>query len=419
MKNKISINQKLLWNIIIVLINIFVFFGYLIPQRSAFLLVTAFISLIIYITLYKKIYKEVIRKNIVWLLILVFFFIQLLYTINFALSMKFIMTYGAVIIIKMVFDSISIVMPDYNWKNNFLKTAIFCSGIHVLATILYNCFPDFIIAINSKILTVTQYSYNKYQHWQGLNPGICDDYGFNAFCNLTFTGLILCKFFSKKKLNFIIIACLICGLLAMAIIGKRGHLVCLILAAIICFFISFKDSSLKKRVGIIFGVIILATLTYYIISMVPATSIIIERLNQSKTVDGLLNGREIIYQHSIETFLENPIMGIGIRGVYAKYVMDGHNIYLQILAETGIIGSFLLFSCFIYYLIKSFIVHSKCINENTKYIILFSIFTQLFFLINGITENPFYIESILIFYLIITSFCTKEKSNSVLLNNKV
>lgn len=403
-KNRFKITQETLWSFTIILVNIFVFFGYLIPQRSAFLVITAVISLFFYLALYKKINKEVIKNNLLWIIILLIFFIQISYTYSIQLSTKFIITFGSTIIMKIVYDSIEVYLPEFDWKSKFIKVALVCSGIHVVATLLYNFYPDLINNINKIILTNYQYNNNVLQHyWQRLNPGICDDYGFNAFCNLMFVGLIICKFLTTKKMGLITALCLIGGILAMIIIGKRSHLLCLIIGTIICFFISFNKTSIQKKFLVVVGVTIIGILIYQIALHVPATSILLTRLEQSQTTEGLLNGRENLYQYSIETFQEHPLIGIGIRGICAKYFGDGHNIYLQILAEMGIIGAFFVFIAFIYSLVKSIIIYLKTTDNLSKMNLLISIFIQIFFLINGITENPFYVESILILYLIIVS----------------
>lgn len=400
--NRTKIKQEWIWELSIILVNIFVFFGYLIPQRSAFLLITSGIFFLIYILFNKKMYRKVINQNAIWLFLLFFLCIQLLYTIGFDLSLKFIMTFGSTLLMKIVYESLEYDLPNFDWKNKIIKYSLIFSGIHVICTLLYNFYPDLIINLNKSILNSGAYSHNALQHWQGLNPGITDDYGFNAFCNLMFCGLMITKVLINKKIKFIDIILLIASIIAMIIIGKRGHLLCLAVGVIICFLLAFNKMPLKKRIMIIIGVILIGFATYYIALQIPATEILIKRLEQSQTTSGMLNGREGIYNFEIKKFKENMFLGIGIRGLGSYGVGDGHNIYLQLLCETGIICALFIFFQLLYNYIKSFKIYYK--NVEYRNLFMYSIFVQTFFLVNGITENTFFVESILIYYLLITSF---------------
>ncbi len=407
MKNRAIIKKEWIWTIVIFMTNIFVFFGYAIPYRTPFLLGISLFSFIYYIATYKRIYKNVIRANALWLIVLLFFCIQLLYTVSFELSLKFIMTFGATIILKIIFESLSYDLPHYNWKKILVNSALLCSGVHVMATLMYNFNPNTIINFNKMFLKNGAYLHNILQYNQGLNPGICDDYGFNAFCNLIFLGLVICKLLIYKKVNIITIFSIIAGILAIVIIGKRSHLLCLIICTLISIFISLKNIPILKKILFLILLIILGYVIYYVCLNVPATAILLKRLEQSQTMEGLLNGREFIYNYVLNVLKNNLFLGIGIRGI-GSLIGDGHNIYFQILAEMGIIMGTIVFVNFILSLYRTFKEINNKNNIETKYLLLFSLFVQVFFLINGITENPFYVESILIFYLIITSF--KEMS---------
>ena len=400
--NRFKIKQEWLWELSIILVNIFVFFGYLIPQRSSFLLITSGAFFLLYILFNKKIYKKVIMQNTIWLFVLFFLCIQLLYTIGFDLSLKFIMTFGSTLLMKIVYESLEYDLPNFDWKNKILKYSLLFSGIHVICTLLYNFYPDFIINLNKSILNSSAYVNNLLQHWQGLNPGIADDYGFNAFCNLMFCGLMITKVLINKKIKIFDIILLIASIISLIIIGKRGHLLCLAVGAIICFLIAFNKMPLKKRITIVVGVILIGFATYYVALQIPATEILIKRLEQSQTTSGMLNGREGIYNFEINKFNQNIFLGIGIRGLVSYGVGDGHNIYLQLLCETGIICASVIFVQLLYNYIKSFKLYYK--NIEYRRLFMYSIFVQTFFLVNGITENTFFVESILIYYLLITSF---------------
>ena len=400
--NSFKIKQEWIWELSIILVNIFVFFGYLIPQRSAFLLITSGFFFLIYVLFNKKIYRIVINQNAIWLFVLFFLCIQLLYTVGFDLSLKFIMTFGATLLMKIVYESLEYDLLNFDWKNKFLKYSLIFSGIHVVSSLLYNFYPDLIINLNKSLLKSLALSTNLLQHSQGLNPGITNDYGINAFYNLMFCGLMITKVLTSKKMKIFDIILLIASIISLIIIGKSNILLCFFIGVVICFLLAFNKMSLKKRIMIIVGVVLIGFATYYVALQIPATEILIKRLEQSQTTSGMLNGREGIYNFEIKKFKENMFLGIGIRGLLSLGAGDGHNIYLQLLCETGIICALFIFFQLLYNYIKSFKIYYK--NVEYRKLFMYSIFVQTFFLVNGITENPFFIESVLIYYLLLTAF---------------
>lgn len=53
------------------------------------------------------------------------------------------------------------------------------------------------------------------------------------------------------------------------------------------------------------------------------------------------NGRLELWQRAIDVWQEHPIFGIGYGGMYRDYGKATHNTYLQLLSETGLVGSVL------------------------------------------------------------------------------
>lgn len=76
------------------------------------------------------------------------------------------------------------------------------------------------------------------------------------------------------------------------------------------------------------------------------------------------------WKNSLKTFLKHPFFGIGISQFiympYAFFVIIPHNLYIQLLLETGILG-FFSFAFLIGVIIKSLFLCVKSVNLNEKY----------------------------------------------------
>lgn len=104
---------------------------------------------------------------------------------------------------------------------------------------------------------------------------------------------------------------------------------------------------------------------------------------------------------AIEAFKNNPILGIGWGNFRAltygklKWAEQAHvhNTYLQLLAETGIIG-FCIYMCWFIYMfkmvIKEFTYMKKHRKDDSLFLMIFSLGYQTFFYMYCMTGNPLY-----------------------------
>ena len=144
----------------------------------------------------------------------------------------------------------------------------------------------------------------------------------------------------KKKLLLSVVL-----FLAILFTGKRM----LLLTAVFMFLASLlAGRSLKNKIraiGIIgVGIIILVLFVKY----VPAASITFQRFMLTESYD-TMNGREDMWISALKIFENNKIIGCGY-GSYQSVsgsIYNGHNSYLQLLAETGILGCAILSIIFV------------------------------------------------------------------------
>ena len=120
---------------------------------------------------------------------------------------------------------------------------------------------------------------------------------------------------------------------------------------------------------------------------------IFNRFQQFKRdgVDGT-TGRFALYEMAFESFKSNPVFGIGW-GTFRNFAgTDVHNVYLQVLAETGILG-FIIFAIIFIYSLSCAIKASKfsidC-DTSTKNIMTMCLCIQVAFLLCSLTGNGLY-----------------------------
>ena len=206
----------------------------------------------------------------------------------------------------------------------------------------------------------------------------------------------------NKKYIFLFI----CSLIAMLFTQKRGPLLALIIAAIITILIREQGSFSKKFQRFLTGGLAILILTYVASLIFPSLFLVLERFSSN---ENLLTSREYLWQYAFEVFKEHPFLGAGW-GSYSNNIdivintvsvnsIYAHNIYLQLLAETGIIGT----SIFIIALIKSLTSIIKinrvelCADSISS---TYSLCMQLFFLIYGLSGNPLYDKQMVLPYMI-------------------
>ena len=137
-------------------------------------------------------------------------------------------------------------------------------------------------------------------------------------------------------------------------------------------------------------------------------------LNSLSIGEDITSGRTTLISWAWQLFLANPVFGIGwgeyrttlSGGIAAFSDLDTHNIYLQLLSETGIVG----FICFIVPMFAFWRaankIYYKCehgkdeFSQKWRGVAFFSLALQTFFLLYGLTGNPLYDPNWQIMYFV-------------------
>lgn len=378
---------KIISYIPIALAVLFAFFGYALKvSEPAQGFIPMCLAVLCIILARAKVIK-VSKDNKLWLIYTILIFLSLFFSINISNSIRYIIMFCSLLIFKIIIDNLEVSTEKVK------KIIIYIGLIHVFATILYLLIPNVIQMIALRILSTSSYIYNVNLFSHGMIAGIASEHGANAIFISIVLSIIIAKSITKPKLTNLILT-IVC-IIALLLTGKRGPLIANIIAFLIIFIKYNVHNKKIIKTFLIFCVFI--CILVGILNQIPATNIVFERYIESAENNELLTGREDFYNIQISSIKNHLLTGIGIRGVHELIGNnDGHNIYLQVFAELGIVGIIVLLSVLLTNYIKTLKAKS---NES----ILTSLYFQTFFIIYGLSGNPMYLFTTLAIYFIITS----------------
>ena len=376
----------------------FVFFGYVIPIPEVFKSLSILILGLAVICYTKKNKLKYEKMNNLWLLYIILMSFSLIYSVNFEESFKYLLIIICLFIFKICIDNFN------NIKDKVEKAIFYIGIIHIFFTIMYTFLPTFVQEVAKLLLNSDGYLYNISLYRYGCIAGICSEHGINAIFISIYLAVVLSNMVKKFNIKNCLLA--IIGIIALLLTGKRGPLIANILAFIVIFVKCNINN--KKMIKTFFVFAIFGCGLIFVLKQVPQANFVFERFQESFEEDNVLNGRDYLYGLQLESINENTILGIGIRGVMTlTNGNDGHNIYLQVLCELGLLG----FTVIIIIILGN--VFSVIKKEPSKHVLI-SLYYQVFFIIDGITGNPLYLLSTLIIYFIFTSnnFIKREEKEN-------
>ena len=123
--------------------------------------------------------------------------------------------------------------------------------------------------------------------------------------------------------------------------------------------------------------------------------------------DSLSASRDILRAYALSIWMENPLFGIGWNQ-FSQLGADFstvHNVFIQLLCETGIFGLLFVMTPIIFTVIRTrnLVVKLRDVEYEYNGLLLFSLFYQLFFIMYFFTGNPLYDYPYLIPYFISVS----------------
>ena len=290
---------------------------------------------------------------------------------------------------------------ERSWVTSCLRVLVAFTAFHAFCTIVFWLVPALYPPVKSAFFSGSYMA-------RDYRSGFTAHYSTNSiYLSLGLVcwacGLIGSR--KKARVKDLILGLIL--LLALFLTTKRGPLV----ASVAAIVVSYLFVNRKKLTGTMLKTLAVAAIAVIAVGVlatfVPAVQATLERFIELSD-DGTGNGRSYLYDFAWSMFHANPLLGCGW-GAYSKYVattplgamysnlgfssMSAHNVYLQLLAETGVIGliSFVLPA---FLSIFAAMQQSESQLEEGLYGDSFCLWAclgvQIFFLIYCFSGNPLY-----------------------------
>ena len=192
----------------------------------------------------------------------------------------------------------------------------------------------------------------------GAIAGLAFEKAYAAFiCNLGL-GVIFAEFVAQRSYKYVIQSILV--MIALMMTGKRTLFIIPIVALLIYVMLFSKNNKFIKLAGVGLGISAFIIIAY---TITPEASLIIDRIINSG--GDVLSGRENFWNYAMDMFHQNPFFGRGFmsfndfvfnqgfRYYGERWNYQAHNVYIQLLGETGIIGCGVIITLIVILIIKA------------------------------------------------------------------
>lgn len=298
------------------------------------------------------------------------------------------------------------------WHKTALKCFLHGSLLYCAATILLFALP---IPYTGLVQFWGYYPNGTERGLYGYRAGIADNHSANGtYCVVAFLISISLFFVEKNKKQkklYMIFAAI--SLLAVLLTTKRAHLLFGVFAAIVCYYFSKRQGKISRGFKILFVAVVGVLLFYYASAFVPALSDFMEGFEGQSDIS---NGRFEFWEIAFSYFKTSPIFGIGWLGfryltrsflVQGNGYVDVHNVYIQILAESGIVGALIMLVVFVGTLVQTIQMLSRTkygTDPAVRATLCVSLSMQVFCLVYGMTGNFLYDRTCFI-YIFACALC--------------
>ncbi len=292
-----------------------------------------------------------------------------------------------------------------------VKTSTFSCFIHVIATWMFFLIPS--------LYLVYYYSYgiNIYESMPGgvediatggYRAALTSHYSANAlYITMSFLGIV-CLGKSIGKYKFYVM--LLLSMVALLLTTKRAHLLFGIMSLFFVFFYENKKHASYIIRKIIVVSIVSGVIAIIVYSVFPDVFMVFDRFENS---DGdISSGRFGMWEKAFEYWSESPIFGIGWMNFQNRYLFyngyvtyNTHNVYIQLLCETGVVG-IVIFLMFLFKSLKVTFYLLKRINSyvlEDRIMIRFCSVIVCYFTLYSFTGNCIYDNSL--FYFLMADGC--------------
>lgn len=287
-----------------------------------------------------------------------------------------------------------------SWVEKLPRHLLLFSGIQSLFVLLYPFLPEIVQAVAKVVLTPQGYAKNLFE-WNRnhIDCGITAVQSLVAFYVTIFLSVTYAFYANtekKEKNRKFFLLMYILAFVALLYTSKRGAMIANVAALLIMPLL--LDKKISKKIKYLLILSVVAVVGYGILAQYFPQAIRI--FTRFQTQEDISTGRFDIYQLLLSNIGGDWLFGKGNLSV--SLMLDGnygHNIYIQLFYENGILGclSFILFS--IYTFVKTTLNYRQSISLHTKKYLLVSFYFQVYFLIYGLFGNPLFDYTIYFTYV--------------------
>ena len=349
------------------------FYLYILNTFKIYQMPLTIIAILLLVLLTKlKIPKKLITLMLPWVIFFVYMALNNIGKINDLLF------YFIMIIIMLLLSM------NNGWQKETIKLITIMLLPHILFTLIFFFVPNLYVRVRPIIAA-------RNIMFEGYRTALTGHYSTNAIY-ISISVLIFGSVFFQKKMKEIekkYVFLFLVSIMAILLTTKRGPLIFSLASVFITYILVDKKRFSNRFIKVLFSLMILFVMFYLVANYIPALAGAFARFSE----DGD-SGRSVMYLLAIKMFLMNPLMGSGTGAYKIQYCyylakdadhmyLNTHNVYLQLLAENGIIGLVMfLFAAILTLIISIKLLQEFHIKNNSNECVMYiSVAFQVYFLL--------------------------------------
>lgn len=307
-----------------------------------------------------------------------------------------------------LFASMLLLHLNDQWWGTIWQVLRIYTGFHLVTGVLLLLVPEFQKNYIVPMVTSTAESQKILlnQIRQGYMTGLTYHYStmgmYMAVGVIAYAKPLLVKGEKVKLQDWVMFAAMAVGVILTA---KRAHFLFSVMALVFVYWLinsPFTVKQYRQAFLLLIGITIAATVLFF---TVPQFRALIGRfLSDTEDVNNVSSGRvEYYWLNALQLFTEKPLLGYGWRSFRVinqsrfgfNVNNDAHNIYLQLAAETGIVGLAVFLTIFIGSFVLAYKAYKmqkqmQLLSPNQQTALALAMAYQVFFVLYGFTGNPLY-----------------------------
>ena len=311
-----------------------------------------------------------------------------------------------------VVSLLTIILAIYgitDWIDTYIYMLAIMGMVHAICTIGFKFTPGF---YSGHIASLYPDMQVRLMQWYNANcmPGLANHYSTNGMYLVL--GLYSTVFFIIKHKPKNIYSVMMLGIYMLAILmnGKRAHLIFSIFSLYALYYFYLSNDKRGRSVKMLGIACIAAVVAIIVITYVPDIASAFFRFQETIDEGDVTSHRVIFWALALELFKLHPFLGVGW-GQFQNYCeaivlyrAHAHNVFIQLLCETGVFGVLVYTIWFIVIIVKTItlFVNFRKYGGDSRDIgsLAFSLLVQIFFILYCFTGNPLYESQMFIPYYI-------------------